>query len=192
MDDYFSENKTEGVTVSLYENHFNDSGNNFTHSVVFTGSLDAIGNMYGGGENTKWELFLTRTGMFTKGVSSAMGRTIASYGDASTPHPIQKYFLLDVEDGSAYSAAYEKYNSEHNPEGRIAALGNISSGHAPDGANMWMVNSFKDFKSAMAGVGGLRNEANREAHSKAWSEYRDTRGEVRLVRSGLRILLGQW
>ena len=32
VNDYYSKNKSEGVSVYLYENHFNDSENNFTHS----------------------------------------------------------------------------------------------------------------------------------------------------------------
>ena len=45
MGDYFSKegSKAEGVSVFLFENHFNDNGVDFSHSIVFTGSLDAIG-----------------------------------------------------------------------------------------------------------------------------------------------------
>jgi hypothetical protein len=43
IDDYFKEHKTEGVTVSMYANHFHDSENSATHMVVFSGSLEAIG-----------------------------------------------------------------------------------------------------------------------------------------------------
>ena len=192
MDGYFSKNKVEGVTVTLYENHFNDSENNSTHSVVFAGTSDALGSMYSGDQSAEWNLFIARVNMHTEGFSSAMGRTIAAYGDASTPHPIQKYFLLDVEDGSAYTAAYEAYSSKHNPEGRITAMGNISAGRSSDGANRWVVNSFKDFKSAMEGASSLRTDAENEASGQAWQAKREAQGEVRLVRSGLRIQLGQW
>ena len=194
MDDYFSENEMEGVTVTLYENHFKDRESNFSHSVVFSGTSDALGAMYGGGPNAsaEWSLFLTRVNTHTEGYSSAMGRTFARYGDISTPHPIQRVILLDVEDGDAFTAAYEKFASEHNPEGRTTAMGNISAGRSSDGANMWVVNSFRDFKSAMEGPNSLRTEAEIEASSKAWDEARDTDGEVRLVRSALRIQLGQW
>lgn len=193
MDGYFSKNKAEGVTTTLYENHISDSGNNFSHSIVFSGSLDAMGAMYSGAENVKWELFLARVGMqIDEGFGSAMGRVIAAYGDASTPYPVQKYFLLDVEDGGAHTEAYEKYNSEHNPNGRMASMGNITSGHSPDGVNRWVINGFKDFKSALGGAGSLRSDSEKEASREAWDEYRSTNGGVRLVRSGLRIQLGQW
>ena len=192
MEDYFSENKIEGVTVTLYENHFSDSENNYSHSVVFTGTSDALGAMYGGGQTAEWTLFLTRVNMHTDGFSSAMGRTISGYGDFSTSHPVQKYFILDVEDGSAHTAAYEAYNSKHNPTGRNTSMGSIISGHANDGANRWLVNRFKDFKSAMEGPSSLRSQAENEASRKASQERRDAQGDVRMVRSGLRIQLAQW
>ena len=48
MGDYFSKDgsKAEGVSVFLFENHFNDSTVDFSHSIVFTGSLDAMGTQY--------------------------------------------------------------------------------------------------------------------------------------------------
>ena len=44
MDDFYSEkgNKNEGVSVYLFENHFNDNSINFSHSIVFTGTLHAM------------------------------------------------------------------------------------------------------------------------------------------------------
>ena len=59
FNDYYSKNKPEGVTVSLYENHFHDNSANFTHSVVFSGSLDAMGAAYAGGPNASWDLCLS-------------------------------------------------------------------------------------------------------------------------------------
>ena len=193
FDDYFSANKPNGVTVSLYENHFNDSGNNFSHSVVFSGSLDDMGAMYAGGNNDAWDLFLSRVNQhMEEGFSSAMGRRLAAFGDSSQQHPFQRYYLLSVESVSKYVDAYNTYNKDHNPDGRLTAMGNISVGHGPDGVNVWVINAFKDFKTAMAGVGSLRTEAQREASSKAWDERRSTAGEVEMVRSGLRILLKSW
>jgi len=192
MDDYFSQNKTEGITVTLYENHFSDSDNNFSHSVVFSGTSDALGAMYSGNQNADWNLFLTRVNMHTDGFSSAMGRTISNYGDNSMPHPIQKYFILDVDDGDAHTKAYEKYNANHNPDGRTTSMGIIMSGHSDDGGNRWVINRFKDFKSAMEGPNSLRTDAENEASRLARQERRNTEGEVRMVRSGLRIQLGQW
>lgn len=193
VNDYYSANKVEGVTVSLYENHFNDSGNNFTHSIVFTGSFDAVGNMYSGGNNDTWNLFLTKLNQHIKeGFSSAMGTSLASYGDVSTSHPAQIYILLDVKDGNAFDEAYKAFNSKTNPDGRITIMGNITAGQSPDGENRWVINGFKDFKAAIGGVNKLMTEQAREARDKGWDEFRANHGGVRVVRTGMRILLGQW
>ncbi|SFR39191.1 hypothetical protein SAMN04490243_1490 [Robiginitalea myxolifaciens] len=193
FDDYFSKNKPEGVMVSLWENHFNDSENNFSHAVVFAGSLDAMGAMYAGGNNDAWNLFLARVNQHMEsGFSSAMGRQLAQYGDASVQHPFQRYFLLDVDDMGKWVDSYKEMQSSNNPDGRLNMMGTISAGIGPDGANAWVINGFKDFKTAMAGVGSLRSDAEKEASSKAWEKHQEEGGEVKLVRNGLRILLKTW
>ena len=193
VDDYYSANKPDGVTVSLYENHFNDSGNNFTHSIVFSGTLDAMGGMYSGGQNDAWQLFITRINLhMEEGFSSAMGRVIDSYGDNSTPHPVQRYIMLDVKDGDAFNKGYAKFHSKNNPAGEIVAMGNISAGRSPAGENRWVIQGFKDFKSAMGGADMLRTDAEKKASDKAWQEFMDSHGGVDVVRTGLRVRLGQW
>jgi hypothetical protein len=193
FDDYFSENKAAGITVSLYENHFNDSDNNYTHSVVFSGSLDAMGDMYSGGNNDSWNLFLTRVNQQTKAsFSSAMGQRLAAYGNADEEHPYQRYFMLHVDEMSKWIESYKRMMDNNNPEGRLSMMGNISAGQGPDGANAWVINGFKDFKTAMGGVTSLRTDAENEAAAQAWEKHRDEGGEVELVRTGLRILLKSW
>jgi hypothetical protein len=193
FDDYFSKNKTADVSVSLYENHFNDSGNNFTHSVVFSGSLDAMGSMYSGENSDTWDLFITRVNQHMKdGFSSAMGKVISAHGDSNGTYPFQRYYLLDVDDMSKFKSAHNTYSENHTPDGQLVAMGNISLGRGPDGANVWVIASFKDFKTAMGGAEMLRTEAEKEASDKAWSERRANDGDVTLVRSGLRIQLKSW
>jgi hypothetical protein len=193
FDDYFSKNKPDGVTVSLHENHFNDSGNNFTHSVVFSGSLDAMGAMYSGVNNDTWNLFITRVNQHMKdGFSSAMGRRIAAHGDLSGTYPFQRYYILDVDEMDKFTDAFNIFNEGHNPDGQIVMMGNITLGRGPDGANAWVIAGFKDFKTAMGGSNLLRTDAEREASREAWAERRENDGEVSLVRSGLRILMKSW
>jgi len=193
FDDYFSENKAAGVTVSLYENHFKDKDNNFTHSVIFSGSLDAIANMYGRGDNDTWSLFLARLNQHSEGnFSSATGVRLASYGNANEEYPYQRYFMLHVDDMSKFVESYKKMTENNNPAGRLSMMGDISAGVGPDGANVWVINGFKDFKTAIGGVSSLRTPAEREAAAIAWDTHREEGGEVKLVRSGMRILLKSW
>ncbi|MBT8321709.1 MAG: hypothetical protein KJO90_08605, partial [Eudoraea sp.] len=77
-------------------------------------------------------------------------------------------------------------------EGITVAMGGFTSGHSPDGENRWVIQAYKDFKSAMGGANSLRTEAEKKANEKAWKEFTDTNGGVDLVRSGLRIRLGRW
>lgn len=193
FDDYFSKNKADGVTVALYENHFNDSGNNFTHSVVFGGDIDAMGGMYSGENDDTWNLFITRANQHMKdGFSAAMGKRISMHGDASGTYPFQRYYLLDVAEMSKFISAHNTFQEGHNPEGQLTMMGNLTVGHGPDGANAWVIAGFKDFKSAMAGSGSLMSESEKEARDKAWSERRANDGDVSLVRSGLRIQMKSW
>ena len=192
FDDYFSSNKPADVAVSLYENHFNDSGNNFTHSVVFSGSLDAMGGMYSGVNNDTWNLFMSRLNQHMKdGFSSAMGRQISVHGEAGD-YPFQRYYLLDVNDMSKFISAHNTFNENHTVDGNLVAMGNIGVGHGPDGANVWVISCFKDFKTAMGGASAILTEAQNKARDKAWSERRANDGDVSLVRSGMRIQLKSW
>ena len=94
-DDYFSQpgSKAEGVIVYLFENHFRDSDNDWSHQFAFTGSLDAMGEQYSRGENDSWELFLTKLSQFTKSHSAAAGNSLITIGEAGT-HPIQNILWL--------------------------------------------------------------------------------------------------
>ena len=149
--------------------------------------------MYSGGQNDTWQLFITKINQHLKDTfSSAMGTRIASYGDRSGTYPIQKYFFLDAEDGDKFEEGYRKYHSTHNPDGMIVAMGNITAGHSPDGANRWVILGYKDFKTAMGGSDMLRTDDQKKAAEKAWDEYMDSHGGVNVVRSGLRVQLGTW
>lgn len=192
-DDYFKAHKQEGVTVSLLENHFNDSGNNFTHSIVFSGSLDALGSQYSLGSSDTWSLFLTRLNQhIKKGFSSAMGNGIAIYGDLNEEYPVRRLFSFHVSDPAAFAASFKEFNSKHNPKGRLIFMGRINSGHSPEGETHYMVTGFKNFKAAMGGVTKLVPEENKKAFQKAWQESRESSGDVKLIRSSTRVLLGKW
>lgn len=193
FDTYFSKNKPTGVSVSLYENHFNDNVNNYSHAVVFSGSLDALGGMYSRENSDTWNLFLVNINQQIKdGFSSASGRTISNHGKSNEVYPFQRYYLLDVDDMSKFESAHNKYMETNLPDGMTGSMGNITLGQGPDGANAWVIVRFKDFKSALGGAYILRTEAQRETNKEAWKERIANDGEVSLIRSGLRILLKSW
>lgn len=193
MDDYFKANPQEGVTVTLYENHFNDPGNNFTHSIGFSGSLDALGKMYSNDGGAAWSLFLVKLNQHIKdGHSSRMGTRKSHMGDLSQDWPVQKYFIVHVDNGPMWDTAYNTYSKANTPAGMLSMMGNFTSGVSSDRENRWVINGFKDFKSAIGGANHLRSDAQRESNDKAWQKFLEDNGESHLVRSGLRVRMGQW
>ncbi len=187
LDDYFTAKPTsDDVNAYLYENHFKDNGNNYSHSLIWAGSLDGMGAQYKPKQDKHWELLLTKlTQLIDEFHSATMGNTVVNIGENK---PIQRYFYLDVEDPQSYLAAFNKYQ-KYRPKDRQVLLGGFSAGRSPDGETHWIIIGFDDMKSAMDAGAYRRNNAQAQ---KAWDEYGKNRGETRLVRSGLRIMLGNW
>ena len=193
VDDYFKDHKKEGVTVRFFENHFNDSGNNFTHSIGFSGSSEAMGGQYSGAQSESWDLFLSRVNQLIKNTHSAfMGTIVSIHGETNSTYPIQKYIFLEVKNPTTFLTAREKYFLKFDHGARLTVLGNITSGRSPHGETHMVLQGYKDFKSAMSGLDALLTLKQVEARKKAWKEFGETNGGVKVVRSGTRILLGKW
>lgn len=195
VEDYFKEHKNDGVTVRFFENHFKDADNNYSHSIGFSGSLDAMGNQYSGAQSDSWDLFLTRVNQHIKGsFSSSMGKGVATYGaaEANGVWPIQHYLYIKVSNNEAFQTAREKYFSSFKSDVRLTVLGSVNSGRSPHGETHMVIQGYKDFKSAMAGVDALLTPDQVEARRKAWKEFIETNGGVEVIRNGTRILLGKW
>lgn len=195
IDDYYSKNKPDGIFVRLFENHFKDAGNKATHSIVFLGTREAVGAMYSGGGNDSFDLFLTRLNQHIKeSAGSAMGQHLAAYGNTEpgARYPAQIYLLLEVEDPVAFEEQYNKFHSKHNPEGVIVVMGNILAGASPEGENRWAIIGYKDMQTAMGGREKMFTGAALAAREKAWNEFMANHGGVKVVRSGMRFLLGAW
>ncbi len=193
VDDYYSANKPEGIFVRLFENHFKNQDMKATHSIVFLGTLEDVGNMYSGGGNVNFELFITKLNQYIKdGAGSATGRHLALYGDTSTRYPFQRYYLLDVADTDKFDAEYNKFHSKHNPPGMLVNMGNTIVGQGGGHYNRWVIVGFKDMKSAIGGANQLVSGPALTARQKAWDAYMAAHGGVEVVGSGMRFLLGAW
>ena len=192
IDDYFKEHKFEGVTVSLYANHFHDPGNERTHMIGFSGSLDAMGNLYATAGGDAWDLLGSRLDHFIKdGAGARMGEVKKSYGDTDGDYPIQRYYILDVEDAGAFMSSMDKFNADQPPKG-VVIWGNITSGISPHGENYWVLVGFKDFKGAIGGARAGLTDEQKASRDASWKTFDETNGGVKLVRSGLRVRVGQW
>ena len=194
IDDYYSNNKPDGVFVRLFENHFQDGSQEATHHLVFSGSQEAMGAMYAGGDD-KFALFLTQVNQhIKKGAGSSMGRHISLHIDdgEGNRYPFQRLYLLQVDDTEAFDREYKKFHSAHRPDGTLSLLATPMLGEGWGEYNRVAVVGFKDMKSAMGGTAALLPEKEREARQKAQTQRRANDGDVDLVGSGLRILLGAW
>lgn len=189
--DYFSQpgSKADGVTVYLLETHFNDKDTNYSHSLVFTGSLDAMGEQYSRGQNDSWNLYLTKIGQYAKSHSAAAGNSLISYGDIGV-HPVQNVYWLDVNDAGKFAEAWKKYHGKFNPKDRRVTLGQFGLGRSSMGETHYVLTGVNDFKTAFS-VNKYR-EGNKEAE-KAWEEFVNSiSGEVTILRSNTQIMLGKW
>ncbi len=193
IDDYFKTNKYQGVTVTLYANHFHDADNNATHTLGFAGSLDAMGQMYSDDGGDAWALLVSKLNDHIKEASAnRMGTTKKSYGDTEGNYPVQRYFILDVENATAFEAAYTKFQNAHPLNTRVVMMGNFTSGISPEGENHWVLSGYADFKAAMGGTDVMLTAAQRKARDAAWKNFEENNGGVRMVRSGTRVQMGQW
>ena len=65
IDDYFTANSIEGVTVSLYSIMFTAADLNFTHEVIFSGEAEAMAKLYSPNfQDTAWQLFSSKINNF--------------------------------------------------------------------------------------------------------------------------------
>ena len=193
VDDYYKAHKPEGVSVWLYENHFNDPGNNHTHSLVFSGTQQALGGMYDGGQSEAFQLFLTRVNTLIKdGNSSVSGTVMDGYGADDGPYPFRQLFLLNVSDPEAFAASFGKFNTANNPAGRMVTMGGITMGRSPHGETHFVLVGFKSMTAALAGSRGLVPDSGKAAYDKAWDAHMEAVGDFTVVRNSLMMVLGEW
>tara|TARA_B100000767_G_scaffold240649_1_gene236561 strand:+ start:42 stop:734 length:693 start_codon:yes stop_codon:yes gene_type:complete len=188
MDEHFKNNPVEGVTVYLYENHISDSGNNYTHNVILSGSKEAMAANYDSPKNKAFELFQSKIGYFIEPHSSSMGNRTSAFNNGNKP--IQKYYFIDADNSSKLSAAFVNYG-KYRPKNHQALFGSITSGVSPAGESNWIIIGFDSFKDALEQSDYRINNKNAQ---QAWDKYLDDgfSGETKIVRSGLRIMLGKW
>ena len=190
-EDYFSgkDSKSEGVSVYLFDNHFSDSSNNASHSLVFAGSLEAMGKQYSSGQNVNFQLYLTKMGQHVESYSSAAGRSLISFGTPGT-HPVQNVIWLKVKNATQFANGFKSYNSKYNPKNRRVTLGAFNLGRSPHGETHYVLLGVDSFMEAF-NAGKYRQD--NKAASAAWDKYMSSiKGNVELVRTHTRVMLGKW
>jgi hypothetical protein len=199
--DFFSNpgSKADGVTVYLFENHFSDNDNNFTHSVVFRGTLDAMGNQYsptGGVAQEKFQAFQTKISQFAKAHSSSFGKELVTLSNSSSneTYPVQNSRFLKVTDPAKFAASWKKMEEtigNYSESGSSKILGEINSGVSSSGATHYVLRSYPNFKAALKGAELPTDKVKLDAYN-AFRNETYTAGIVEMVRTSTRILLGKW
>lgn len=193
IDTYYKANKPDGVSVWLYENHFNESGDNHSHTLVFTGTQEALGGMYDAGQSTAFQLLSSQiNAQMSENNGSLAGSILDAYGDDNGSYPFRQLYILDVEDANAMAASFAQFNAANNPANRVVTMGSIDMGLSPHGETHWVLVGFKNMKSALGGTRGLVPESQRPAFDRAWQAHMSAMGDFRIVRNSLMILLGTW
>jgi hypothetical protein len=191
FNDYFSDtnSKAEGVSAFLFENHFADSANYASHTVAFTGTLDAMGNQYSQGENVSWVLFTTKLSRYITHHSAASGRSLISVGTPGS-HPIQNLFIFKVENADKFAKGFKEYNNQFNPKNRRVTLGAFNLGRSSGGETHYVLIGVDSFKDAM-NLGKYRD--SNPAAKAAWEKYmNDIDGSVEVLRTQTRVMIGSW
>jgi hypothetical protein len=190
--DYFSSpnSKAEGVTVFLFENHFKDISNNASHTIAFTGTLDAMGKQYSQGDDLSWDLFLSKLNRYTKSHSSAAGRSLISFGVPGN-YPVQNLYILKVKNGRKFAAAWENYNTISNPEDRRVTFGQFNLGRSTNGETHYVLSEVNSFKDAF-GMKKFRDRIS-SAKNTAWNKFiEEFDGNAEMVKTKTRTVVGKW
>tara|TARA_B110000503_G_C6962807_1_gene335824 strand:- start:87 stop:785 length:699 start_codon:yes stop_codon:yes gene_type:complete len=191
FNDYFSaaNSKAEGVSTFLFENHFVDSANHASHTVAFTGTLDAMGKQYSRGENISWELFTTKLSRYVTHHSAASGRSLISFGIPGS-HPIQNLVIFKVKDAAKFANGFKEYNSQFNPKDRRVTLGGFNLGRSSNGETHYVLIGVDTFKDAM-NLSKYRDSI--PAAKAAWEKYmKDINGNAEILRTQTRVMIGNW
>ena len=196
MDDYFNENLPKGVSVELYENHFKDINNDYTHQLIWSGQLEDLSKQYMSDGGDAWSLMITRVNRHIESFhSSSMGaRSFAiAKGDWKvSDFPFQQIIEISTKDQQAFFRDFKGYQSKYNPDDRLVMSGNIKLGRNEDDGNTWILLGYKDFKSLFGGPSVMKGPFSNEKRRQAWRAYLEKREESEFQSSTMRILVKSW
>lgn len=149
MDDYFSKHKTEGITVSLFKIMFAPAELQMTHTVVLSGSIDAMSENYDM-ENidAAWIEFATKVDKIIEPVFQASGGRNFVFEDdnLSYPYSVVNIVSADQENLRKWRSNVKTLQTKYPRTKSSFSTGWISVGGPVAGANAWFVNSFQTYK----------------------------------------------
>ena len=195
MDDYFTNNKIEGVTVSLYSIMFTAADLDFTHEVIFSGEGDAMAKLYEPGfQDTAWQLFSSKISNFVENVFSGQGWRNFNFGE-TMPFQLVYTFKGDYEEINKWMGMESELNEKYPKNFRSFAAGGINAGGPSNEASHWMVTGWKTYADYNNNWG---NNQKFRAENPAFVKERDRieknidYSSVEFVTKTMRVLVKQW
>jgi len=195
MDDYFTKNKIEGVTVSLYSIMFTAADLNFTHEVIFSGEGEALTKLYEPGfQDTAWQLFSSKINNFAENVFSGQGWRNFNFGETN-PFQLVITFKGDWEEINKWTAMETKLGEKYPQDFRSFASGGINVGGPSNQASHWMVTGWKTFADYNENWSNTQKfRAENPAFVKEMEKINKDidYSEVEFITKTMRVLVKQW
>ena len=198
IDDYFSNNKFEGVTVSLYTIMFTAADLNFTHELIFSGEAEAMAKLYSPEfGDTSWQLFASKMNSFVdENVFSANGWMF--YQSSEDVYPFQMVMVYSSEDNAElrkWRMMVRDMNEKYPRDYRSFATGGISVGGPDSDASAWNVTGYKTYADYLDGW--KNNQEFREKNPKFAKEREERSSEIdysgfEQEKKFMRLLVKQW
>jgi len=195
MDDYFTKNKIEGVTVSLYSIMFTAADLNFTHEVIFSGEGEALTKLYEPGfQDTAWQLFSSKINNFAENVFSGQGWRNFNFGETN-PFQLVITFKGNWEEINKWTAMETKLGEKYPQDFRSFASGGINVGGPSNKASHWMVTGWKtfaDYNENWSNTQKFRAENPAFVKEKERINKDIDYSEVEFITKTMRVLVKQW
>lgn len=152
MDDYFSANKIEGVTVTLYSVLFTPGDLNFTHEIIFDGETENMAKFYTPEfqGNTIWQLFASKINNFMEPVFSGNGWRDLNFGPENLP--FQVVSIIDISSRDNQNKWLEMQNTMRTKYPRDDynwMTGGIIVGGPHSDGDTWIVAGYPSYEAYM-------------------------------------------
>ena len=150
IDDHFTKNKIEGITVSLFKIMFTPTELPITHTIVFSGNAEKIGKMYNPEFiNISWQLFSSKINNFIdENVFSGHGAEFLSFGpETSLPISLVEIWKSESwDDLQKFRNAIESLRTKYPRDYESFKNGGIAVGGPTSEGNVYNVLGFPSYE----------------------------------------------
>ena len=149
MNEYFSNHKTDGTTVSLYKIMYAPSELQMTHTVVISGSVDSMSENYDMSNiDDEWVEFVTQVDKIVEPVFQGNGGRNFIFEDENKTYPYSVVTILDADNENLrkWRSNTRTLRTKYPRTKSSFSTGWISVGGPANGANAWFVNGYQSYR----------------------------------------------